>query len=379
MDEMIRSGIASLCSRYPAEYWRDLDSKRAYPEEFVREMARQGWLSVLIPREYGGGGGSLQQGSIILEEVNASGGNAAACHAQMYTVAALLRHGSEEQKRSFLPRIASGELRLQAFGITEPGAGSDTTRISTFARKVAGGYVVDGQKVFTSRVQHSDLMLLVARTRRYEEVETKTDGISLFLVDIKEAGDHMRVSPIRTMINHETNSVHIEDLRLDERSLIGEEGKGFRYLLDALNAERILIAAECVGDARWFIRKAVDYSGQRTVFGRPIGKNQGVQFPIAAAYARTRAADLMRRRAAELFDEGKKCGEESNIAKYLASEASWEAANVAMNVLGGYGMAADMDVERKFRENRLYMVAPVSNNLVLSYIGEHVLGLPRSF
>lgn len=376
---MIRKQVRELCARFPAKYWRDLDKRREYPEEFVNELTKAGWLATLIPQRYGGAGLGALEAGIILEEINRSGGNAAACHAQMYIMGSLLRHGNEEQKARYLPKIARGELRLQAFAVTEASAGSDTTKITTFAKKQGDKYVVNGQKVFTSRVQHSDLMILLARTTPYEEVSKKTMGLSLFLIDLRKAGDSIRVKPIETMINHETNELFIQNLEVPAENLIGEEGEGFRYVLDGLNAERILLAAECIGDAEWFIDKSVEYARNRVVFDRPLGQNQGIQFPMAQVYARTRAADLVRYKAATLFDQNKSCGEEANLAKYLASEASWEAANVAMNVYGGYGLATDFDVERKMRETRLFIVAPISNNLVLSYIGEHVLGLPRSY
>lgn len=376
---MIRKQVRELCAKFPPKYWRDLDRKKGYPVEFVNELTKAGWLAALIPQKYGGAGLGVLEASIILEEINRSGGNAAACHAQMYVMASLLKHGNEEQRTRYLPRIARGELRLQAFAVTEASAGSDTTKITTFAKKEKEKYVVNGQKVFTSRVQHSDLMILLARTTPYEQVSKKTMGLSLFLIDLREVKGSIHVKPIETMINHETNELFIHDLEVPSENLIGEEGKGFQYVLDGLNAERILLAAECIGDAEWFIDKSVEYARNRVVFDRPIGQNQGVQFPIAEVYAKTRAADLVRYEAATLFDQGKPCGEEANLAKYLASEASWDAANVAMNVFGGYGMATDFDVERKMRETRLFIVAPVSNNLVLSYVGEHVLGLPRSY
>jgi acyl-CoA dehydrogenase len=374
----IRDAVRKLCARYPEAYWRSLEPD-VYPEAFVRELTEGGWLAALIPEEYGGAGLTLTAASVILEEINAAGGNAAAGHAQMYTMGTLLRHGSEEQKAAWLPRIASGELRLQAFGITEPSAGSDTTSIRTTAERVAGGFVVRGQKVWTSRARHSDLMLLLARTTPIERVEKKVDGLSAFLVDMRAAGDRLRIAPIKTMINHATTEVFFDGVELPESALIGEEGRGFRYILDGLNAERILIAAECVGDGRWFVRRATAYASERVVFGRPIGANQGVQFPIAKAFAGVEAADLMRFRAAALFDAGRPCGAEASLAKYLASEASWEAANVCLDTHGGFGFAAEYDVERKFRETRLYTIAPVSNNLVLAYVGHHVLGLPRSY
>jgi acyl-CoA dehydrogenase len=375
---MIREAVAQLCAAFPAEYWRKLDEERAYPEEFVRALTKAGWLAVLIPQEYGGGGLGITEASIVLEEVNRSGGSSAACHAQMYIMGSLLRHGSEEQKRRFLPQIASGDLRLQAFAITEPNSGSDTTRIQTTAVRQNDVYVLNGQKIFISRVQHSDLMLVVARTSPRDPAR-KTGGLSLFLVDLRESAGGLEVRPIRTMVNHETNALFFSDLRVPAENRIGEEGEGFRYLLDGMNAERILIAAESIGDARWFIAKAAEYARGRVVFDRPIGQNQGIQFPIAGAYAAVEAADLMRFKAAALFDQGQPAGAEANMAKLLASEASWEAANVAMTTFGGYGMAVEYDVERKFRETRLFTVAPVSNNLVLSYLAQHVLGLPRSF
>lgn len=376
---LIRSAVRDLCKKFPPKYWRDCDRKKAYPEEFVHELTTGGWLSALVPKEYGGAELGLTEASIILEEINKSGGNGAACHAQMYIMGAILRHGSKEQKENYLPRIAKGELRLQAFAITEPTAGVDTTRISTFAEKQGNDYVINGQKVFTSRVQHSDLMLVLARTKQYDQVEKKTDGMSLFLVDLKRAGNSVKVQPIETMISHETNSVYFENLLVSDKDLVGQEHKGFFHLLDGINAERILIAAEAIGDARWFIEQSVEYSKNRVVFGRPIGQNQGVQLPIAKAAINIEAADLMRYKAAALFDSGQPCGKEANMAKYLASEASWEAANVAMTTFGGYGMATDFDVERKFREARLFIVAPIPNNLILTYVGEHVLGLPRSY
>ncbi len=376
--QAIRSAVRELCARFPEQYWRELEPD-TYPEEFVRALTESGWLAALIPEAYGGAGLSLTAASVILEEINASGGNAGACHAQMYTMGTILRHGSEEQKRRYLPRIASGELRLQAFGVTEPTAGSDTTRIQTTAERIDGGYRVRGQKIWTSRAEHSDLMLLLARTTPLDEVERKTEGLSAFIVDMKAAGDRLRIAPIKTMINHATTEVFFDDVELPADALVGEEGSGFRYILDGMNAERILIAAECIGDARWFLRKATAYARERVVFGRPIGANQGVQFPLARAHASVEAADLMRFRAAELFDAGEPAAAEANMAKYLASEASWEAANACLDTHGGFGFAAEYDVERKFRETRLYRIAPVSNNLVLAYLGQHVLGLPRSY
>jgi acyl-CoA dehydrogenase len=376
--QAIRDGIRGLCERFPDAYWRGLEPDR-YPTEFVDALTTAGWLAALIPEQYGGHGLSLAAASTILEEINASGGNAAACHAQMYTMGTLLRHGSEEQKRRWLPKIASGELRLQAFGVTEPTAGSDTSRIETYARRTADGYVIRGQKIWTSRAQHSDLMLLLARTTPREKAGKPTAGISVFLIELRGRGDAIRIQPIKTMINHSTTEVFIDDLHVPHDALIGEEGKGFRYILDGMNAERILIAAECIGDGRWFVDRARSYASERVVFGRPIGANQGVQFPIAQAHIAVRAADLMRFEAAHRFDAGLPCGEEANTAKYLASEASWQAANVALDVHGGFGFAEEYDIERKFRETRLYRTAPVSNNLILSYVAQHVLGLPRSY
>lgn len=379
MEEELREAVRSLCGKYPHEYWQELDRERAYPEAFVAELTEAGFLAALIPEEYGGAGLGITEACVILEEINRSGGNAAACHAQMYTMGTLLRHGSDEQKRKWLPGIASGELRLQAFGVTEPDAGSDTTKISTFAEKRGDRYVLNGKKVFISRVQHSDLMVLLARTTRLEDVEKKTRGLSVFLVDLREAGDQLRVRPLRTMINHETNELFLDDLEVPEENLIGEEGRGFRHILSGMNAERILLASESVGDALYFADRASEYAGERVVFDRPIGKNQGVQFPVARAYVRTRGAAALRDRAAELFDAGEACADEANMCKLLASEAAWEAANAAMDTFGGYGLAEEYGIERKFREARLYLVAPVSNNLVLGYVGQHILGMPRSF
>jgi acyl-CoA dehydrogenase len=375
----IRAEIRKFCSKYGDEYWRKLDREHKYPEQFVRELTRAGWLAALIPEPYGGSGLSMKEASVILEEINRSGGNSAACHAQMYIMGALLRHGSEGQKQRYLPKIASGELRLQAFGVTEPDAGSDTTHIRTFARKDGDFYVINGGKIFTSRVQHSDMMLLLARTTPYEQCEKKTLGMSIFLADLRTAGDALEVRPIDAMINHETNQLFFRDLKVPKENLIGEEGKGFYYILDGLNAERILVAAESIGDARWCIARAVKYGKERVIFGRPIAQNQGIQFPIAQAYAQTEAADLMRFRAAELFDADEPCGPEANLAKLLSSQAAWAAANAALDTYGGYGFAAEYDVERKFRECRLFSIAPISNNMVLNYVAEHVLGMPRSY
>jgi acyl-CoA dehydrogenase len=377
--QALRAGVRELCKKYPDEYWRDLDDKRAYPEAFIKELTRAGYLAALIPTEYGGAGLGLLEASLILEEINRAGGNAAACHAQMYIMGTLLRHGSEGQKRRYLPKIATGELRLQAFGVTEPNSGSDTTRLQTMAVRRGDRYVVNGQKIFISRVLQSDLMLLLARTTPYDQVQRKTEGLSVFLVDLREAGQGLEVRPIRTMINHATNQLFLDNLEVPAENLIGEEGQGFRYILDGMNAERILCAAESIGDGRWFVERAVRYANQRVVFDRPIGQNQGVQFPIARAHASVEAADLMRHRAALLFDDGRPCGAEANMAKLLAAEAAWEAANACIDTHGGYGFAAEYDVERKFRECRLFITAPVSNNMVLAYIGQHVLGMPRSY
>jgi acyl-CoA dehydrogenase len=373
----IRDAVRSLCAKFDSAYWQEVDEKRAYPEAFVAALTGAGWMSALIPEEYGGSGLSLTEATVIMEEVTRSGGNAGCCHGQMYNMNTLLRHGSAQQKKKYLPQIASGELRLQAMGVTEPTAGTDTTSIKTVAVKKGDRYVVNGQKVWTSRLQHSELMILLARTTPLAEVVKKSDGMSIFLVDTKSKG--LEVKPIRNMVNHETNQLFIDSLEVPAENLIGEEGRGFRYILDGLNAERILIAAECIGDGYWFIEKATKYSSERTVFGRPIGQNQGIQFPIAEAYMEIEAANLMRYKAAGLFDEKKPCGAEANMAKHLAAKASWEAANVCLQTHGGFGFAAEYDVERKFRETRLYLVAPISTNLILSYLAEHVLGLPRSF
>ena len=376
----IRDAVRSLCQGYPGEYWREKDRKREYPTEFVQALTDSGFLAVLIPEIYGGSELGIQEAAAILEEIHKSGCNGAACHAQMYIMGTLLRHGSEEQKQKYLPGIASGERRLQAFGVTEPGSGTDTTSIRTFAKREGDEYVVNGQKVWTSRAEHSDLMLLLARTTPKDEVTKRTDGLSVFLVDLRKSLNHgVTIRPISTMINHATTEVFIDDLRIPAEQRIGEEGKGFRYILDGMNAERILIGAECIGDSRWFIQKASEYAKDRTVFQRPIGQNQGIQFPIAKAYAQSEAADLMVRKAASLFDSGKPCGKEANMAKLLAADASWEAADVCLQTHGGFGFAEEYDIERKFRETRLYRIAPVSTNLILSYLAEHVLGLPRSF
>ena len=377
----IRDAVEKLCERFPGAYWRALDHERAYPTEFVQALTGAGWLSILIPEEYGGSGLPLSAAAAVLEEIHHAGCNGAACHAQMYTMGTVLRHGSPEQKRRYLPGVASGELRLQAFGVTEPTSGSNTLALRTTAvKKGDSHYVVNGQKIWTSRAEHSDLMLLLARTTPAGEVEKRTEGLSVFLLDMREAqGRGLEIRPIRTMINHSTTEVFFDDLEIPADSLIGEEGRGFRYILDGMNAERVLIAAECIGDARWFIRKASDYARERNVFGRPIGRNQGIQFPIAEAYAATEAAALMCGRAAERFEAGEPCGAEANMAKLLASRASWQAADTCMQTHGGFAFAEEYDVERKFRETRLYGIAPISNNLVLSYIAEHVLGLPRSY
>ena len=376
--DQIRASVRELCARFPGEYWRELEPDR-YPEEFVAALTEHGWLAALIPEEYGGAGLGITAASVILEEVNASGCTAGACHAQMYVMGTLLRHGSEEQKERFLPGIASGDVRLQAFGITEPTVGSDTTRIQTRAERVDGGYVISGQKIWTSRALHSDLMLLLARTTPLEEVEKRTEGLSVFVLDMRAAGAKLEIRPIKTMMNHATTEVFLDGVEVPADTLVGEEGQGFRYILDAMNAERILIAAECIGDGRWFVDKAAHYASERVVFGRPIGANQGVRFPIARAHAAVQAADLVRYKAAWLFEAGEPCGPEANIAKLLASEASWQAANACLDTHGGYGFAAEYDVERKFRETRLYSIAPISNNLVLAYLGQHVLGMPRSY
>ena len=376
---VLRDAVRTLCRRFPDEYWRGVDRARAYPDEFVQALTAHGYLAALIPETYGGAGLSITEAGIILEEIHRSGGNAAACHAQMYTMGALLRHGSAAQKTQYLPKIATGELRLQAFAVTEPDAGSDTTSIRTTAVRRGARYTVNGQKIFTSRVRQSDLMMLLARTTPSEDLTDKTEGLSLFLVDLRNAGDRLRVEPIETMLNHHTNQVFFDGLEVPVENLIGEEGRGFRYIIDGWNAERILLAAEAVGDGRWFIDRASRYARDRVVFGRPIGSNQGVQFPIAQAYAHVEAADLVRFDAARRFDAGEPCGAQANMAKYLAAEAAWEAANACLSTHGGYGFAVEYDVERKFRETRLFKEAPISNNLVLAYLGHRVLGLPRSY
>ncbi len=378
--EDIRNSVRALCARFPGSYWRELDRERRYPTEFVKALTEAGMLAVLIPEEYGGSGLGITAAAAILEEIHKSGGNGAACHAQMYTMGTILKHGSAEQKSRWLPKIAAGELRLQAFGVTEPTAGTDTTAIRTTAVRRGDTYVINGQKVWTSRAEHSDLMLLLARTTPRDKVARRTDGLSVFVVDMREGLKRgLTIRPIRTMINHATTEVFFDNLEVPADHLIGEEGKGFRYILDGMNAERILIAAECIGDARWFIAKACDYARSRVVFGRPIGQNQGVQFPIARAFAATEAAALMVCEAASLFDAGKPCGPQANMAKMLAADASWQAADMCLQTHGGFGFAEEYDVERKFRETRLYQIAPISTNLILSYLAEHVLGLPRSY
>jgi acyl-CoA dehydrogenase len=378
--EEYRRAVRDLCGRFGSLYWQAIDEKSGYPEDFVKALTEAGWLAALIPQEYGGGGLGIQEAAVILEEINRSGANSGACHAQMYIMGTLLRHGSNDQKQRYLPKIASGEQRLQSFAVTEPTTGTDTTKIQTFAAKKGDRYVVNGQKVWISRVQHSDLMLLLARTTPLPEVKKKTEGLSVFLIDLRDGNQRgITLRAIRNMVNHETNEVFFDNLEVPAENLIGEEGQGFRYILDGMNAERILIAAECIGDGYWFIERARKYASDRVVFDRPIARNQGVQFPIARAYTNVRAADLMRWEAARLFDAGRPCGAEANMAKLLAADASWEAANVCLQTHGGFGFAAEYDVERKFRETRLYQVAPVSTNLILSYVGEHVLGMPRSF
>ena len=373
----LRDGVRAVCEKFDGAYWRGLEPD-GYPTDFVTTLTDSGYLAALIPEEYGGGGATLTEASVILEEIAASGGNPSACHAQMYIMGTLLRHGSEEQKRAYLPRIASGELRLQAFGVTEPGAGSETTRIRTRADRTPEGWRINGQKIWTSRAMHSDLMLLLARTTPYEDCAKPTDGLSTFLFDMRDLPG-LTITPIPTMMNHNTTEVFFDDVVIPADALVGEEGRGFRYILDGMNAERILIASECIGDGRFVLDRAIAYANEREVFGRPIGANQGVQFPLARAYAQLRAADLVRFEAARLYDAGEKCAEEANMAKYLASEASWAAVNAALDTHGGFGFAVEYDIERKFRETRLYQVAPINNNLVLAYLGQHVLGLPKSY
>jgi acyl-CoA dehydrogenase len=376
----IRDAIRDLCAGFPASYFREIDEQRGYPDAFVEALTKAGWLAALIPQEYGGSGLGLAEASVIMEEINRCGGNSGACHGQMYNMGTLLRHGSAEQKRNYLPKIASGELRLQSMGVTEPTTGTDTTKIRTLAVRRGDRYVVNGQKVWISRVLHSDLMILLARTTPIDQVKKRSEGMSIFVVDLREAIGHgLTVQPIVNMVNHETNELFFDNLEIPAENLIGEEGKGFKYILDGLNAERTLIAAECIGDGYWFIERVVGYAKERVVFGRPIGQNQGVQFPIAKAYINIEAANLMRFRACALFDAHEPCGAEANMAKLLAADASWEAANVCLQTHGGLGFAAEYDIERKFRETRLYQVAPVSTNLILAYVAEHVLGLPRSF
>ncbi|MEK9163825.1 MAG: acyl-CoA dehydrogenase family protein [Chloroflexota bacterium] len=376
----IRRAVRDVCRPFDGAYWQKVEESSGYPEAFVQALTEAGWLAALIPEEYGGAGSSLTEASVILEEINRSGANSGACHAQMYIMGTVLRHGSPEQKRKYLPPIAAGQLRLQSFAVTEPSTGTDTTKTKTFAEKRGDRYLVNGQKVWISRVQHSDLMLLLARTTPLAQVKKKTEGLSVFLVDLREGSRQgLTVRPIRNMVNHETNELFFDNFEVPAEALIGEEGQGFKYILDGMNAERILIAAECIGDGYWFIDKARRYANERIVFDRPIGQNQGVQFPIAQAYASVRAADLMRYEAAQLFDAKQPCGAEANMAKLLAADASWQAANACLQTHGGYGFAAEYDVERKFRETRLYQVAPISTNLILSYLGEHVLGMPRSF
>ncbi|MDO9401938.1 MAG: acyl-CoA dehydrogenase family protein [Polaromonas sp.] len=376
----MREALRGMLAGFDSAYWQKVDHERGYPEAFVNALTEAGWLAALIPAEYGGSGLGLAEASVIMEEINFAGGNAGSCHGQMYNMGTLLRHGSDAQKRRYLPKIACGELRLQSMGVTEPTTGTDTTKIKTLAVKKGDRYVINGQKVWISRIQHSDLMILLARTTPLGEVKRKSDGMSIFIVDLHQAiGQGLTVKPIRNMVNHETNELFFDNLEIPEENLIGEEGKGFKYILDGLNAERTLIAAECIGDARWFVERSARYARDRRVFDRPIGQNQGVQFPLAEAHIETEAADLMRWRACELFDAHQPCGAEANMAKYLAAKASWEAANTAIQTHGGFGFACEYDVERKFRETRLYQVAPISTNLILSYVAEHVLGLPRSF
>lgn len=375
--EDLRAAISAVCADYPGEYWRSLEPNK-YPDEFVDTLTKNGWLSVLIPEEYGGGGATLTEASIILEEISASGGNPSACHAQMYVMGTLLRHGSEAQKQQYLPKIAAGELRLQAFGVTEPGAGSETTKIRTKAERVDGGWKINGQKIWTSRALQSDLMLLLARTSPFDESGKPSAGMSVFIFDMRNL-EGLTIRPIKTMMNHNTTEVFFDNVVIPEDSLIGEEGRGFKYILDGMNAERILIAAECIGDGRFFLDRAVAYANSREIFGGPIGKNQGVQFPLARSYMQLRAADLVRFDAAARFDAGEDCGAQANTAKFLAAEASWAAGNAAIDTHGGMGFAEEYDIERKFRETRLYQVAPINNNLVMAYIGQHVLGLPKSY
>jgi alkylation response protein AidB-like acyl-CoA dehydrogenase len=374
----LKAGVTEICKRYPGEYWRDLDSRREYPEKFVNELTQAGYMGCLIPAEYGGAGLAMSEGGMILETIHANGGSASACHAQMYIMGTVLRHGSEAQKQRYLPKIASGELRLQAFAVTEPDAGSDTTQLKTTAVRKGDRYVVNGRKMFISRAMQTDLMLLLARTTPADQVKRRTDGLSVFLIDIRSIKG-LEIRPLKMMMNHSTNALFFDDMEIPADTLVGEEGKGFQYILSGMNAERILVASESIGDGRWFTEKSVAYSGQRVIFGRPIGANQGVQFPIARAYANVEAAALMRDKAAALFEAGEPCGAEANMAKLLAAEAAWEAGNACIDCHGGYGYAEEYDIERKFRECRLYKTAPVNNNLVLAYVGEHVLGMPRSY
>jgi len=376
----LKAAVYELCKQYTPAYWQELDAKREYPDALVNDLTKAGYLGVLIPQEYGGAGLGIMEGALILEEINRSGANAAACHAQMYIMGTVLRHGSEQQKKTYLPKIATGELRLQAFGVTEPNAGSDTTKLQTTAVRKGDSYVVNGQKMFISRVLQSDLMLLLARTTPVAEVKKKTDGLSVFLVDIRHLkGKGLEVRPLKMMMNHSTNALFFDNMEIPAGSLVGQEGKGFSYILDGMNAERILVASDSLGDARWFIEKAVAYSSQRVIFGKPIGANQGVQFPIAKAHMAIEAADLMRTKAAKMFDAGIPCGPEANMAKYLGSEAAIDAGNACMDCHGGYGFAEEYDIERKYRESRLYRAAPINNNLIMAYVGEHVLGMPRSY
>ncbi|MER2111582.1 MAG: acyl-CoA dehydrogenase family protein [Solibacillus isronensis] len=378
--EELREGVRAVCKRFTGDYWRKLDEIDGYPTEFVEAITQAGFLGALIPEQYGGSGLGILEASVILEEINRSGGNAGACHAQMYTMGTILRHGSPAQKEKYLPKIADGSLRLQAFGVTEPNTGTDTTNLKTFAKREGDHYIVNGQKVFISRAEHSDLMILLVRTTPKDQCVKKSDGLSVLIVDLNEAvGNGLEIRPIKTMMNHATTELFIDNLKVPVENLIGEEGKGFRYILDGMNAERILIAAECIGDGRWFIERATNYAKERVVFDRPIGQNQGIQFPIAQAHIHIEAADLMRIKAAELYDRQQACGAEANMAKLLAADASWEAANVTIQTYGGFGFAAEYDIERKFKETRLYQVAPISTNLILSYVGEHILKLPKSY
>ena len=376
----IREEVSKLCARFPGEYWRKLDAERAYPTEFVQALTEAGYLGALIPEEYGGAGLPLSAAGAILEEIHRAGCNAAACHAQMYIMGTILRHGSQDQKKRYLPKIATGELRLQAFGVTEPTSGSDTTMLRTFAKREGDKYVVNGQKLWTSRAEHSDLMLLLARTTPRDQIKKRTEGLSTLIVDMREAkGKGLTIRPIRTMMNHNSCEIFFDNMEVPAENLVGEEGRGFRYILDGMNAERLLISAECIGDAKWFINKAVDYAKERVLFNRPIGQNQGVQFPIARAYAQMRAAEALLRQGFEKFEDGLPCGEEANMGKMLSADASWAAAEACIQTHGGFGFAEEYDVERKYREARLYQVAPISTNLILSYVGEHVLGMPRSY